>query len=78
MTNRIDRSCGAMSDLSRANITLAFCDAIWQLHSDPNALQDWEIESLCRLENEAAAVLREWRIALLWSDPSIAEGRAPN
>jgi hypothetical protein len=66
MTNRIGRYCGAMSDISRADSTRAFCDAIWQLHSDPNALQEWEIDSLCRLDSEAAAVLRECRTPLPW------------
>jgi hypothetical protein len=59
MTNRIGRYCGAMPDVSRATIALAFCDAIWQLHTDPNALKDWEIGSLCRLEYEASVVLRD-------------------
>jgi hypothetical protein len=64
MTNRIGRYCGTMADISRASTTLAFCDAIWQLQPDPNALQDWEIDSLCRLDNEATAVLRDWRTPL--------------
>jgi len=66
MTNRISSYCGAMPDIDRARTTLAFCDAIWQLHTDPNALRDWEIDSLLRLEHEAAAVLRGCRTQLPW------------
>jgi hypothetical protein len=67
MTNRIGRYCGAMPDVGRANATMAFCDAIWQLHTDHNVLQDWEIDSLLRLEHEAAAVLRDCRTPLPWN-----------
>jgi hypothetical protein len=66
MRNRFGRYCGALSDISRANTTLAFCDAIWQLHSDPNALHDLEIDSLCRLDNEATAIFRDFRTSLPW------------
>jgi len=66
MMNRIGKYCGAMPDIGRATTTLAFCDAIWQLHADPNALQDWEVDSLCQLDHEAAAVLRDFRAPLPW------------
>ncbi len=53
MTDRIGRYYGLSKDILRARQTVAFCDAIWQLYIDPNGLQDWEIDSLNRLEREA-------------------------
>jgi hypothetical protein len=62
MRNRIGRYCGDQSDVDRAKTTLAFCDAMWQLHADPNALPERAIDSLTALEHAAAAILRRNRL----------------
>jgi hypothetical protein len=73
MRNRIGRYCGATSDVARANATMAFCAAIWELYTAPSALQDSEIDALLRLEYEAAAVLCDSRIPLPWGYSSFGE-----
>ena len=62
MTNRIVRFCVSAPNRVQARTTFAFCDAIWHLHLDPRGLEDWEIDSLCRLEREAMTALRGTRV----------------
>jgi hypothetical protein len=64
MRNRIGHYLGRPTDVDRAKTMLSFCDAVWQLHIDPNGLQQWEIESLSRLDREAATILRAARLGL--------------
>jgi hypothetical protein len=67
MKNRVGKYYGRPTDAIRAEAMIRFCDVMWELHLDPNALQDWEIETLSQLEDEAAKALRRAR--------SVASGR---
>jgi hypothetical protein len=62
MRNRIGRYYGEKADIERAKTTLAFCDVIWQLQRDPNALPEYTFESLTTFEQTAAAILRSHRL----------------
>ena len=57
MRNRIGKYFGDPADFDRAMEMLAFCNAVWNLHSGPIAWQEWEFESLSLLAHDAATVL---------------------
>jgi hypothetical protein len=63
MSNRIGEYLDVQhADVYRAFQTLAFCEIIWRMQDDPNALPDWQKASLSKLYEGAVGILRRFGI----------------
>jgi hypothetical protein len=69
MSNRIGRYVGEARDIDRARDILAFLDALATAYGDDSdGLQQWEIDSLRKLQRDATAVYRYLGVPLPWEE----------